>query len=414
MLAPFRVRGFRYQWAGDLAMSWAMEMEVLILGWYVLVTTGSVQWLAILGALHYAGSLISPMFGVIGDRFGYSRLFWMSRAFYALIAAIIGLLAWQDLLSAHAVLVLALLAGMVRPSDMVMRYAVIAMTLPSEQLMGGLGIARITSDSARVAGALAGATTVAAFGMVWAYAVILGLYCLSFLFTQQIITNDLNQQLRTGGGQIRSAIADLGHGFRYVWDKPALLGAMGLAFLVNLLAFPFFLGLLPYIAKHHYGLDQAGLSVLAASFALGGLLGSLVLGSNKLRMGAARAMLIAALCWFFIDALFALNQALYPGIALLVLAGLSSSLCLTPLAAVMLRGTEMAYRGRVMGMRMLAIWGLPIGLLIAGPLIEHWGLPRLASAYSAIGLVLTLGMALHWRRDLWWRDASSNRLSEAS
>ena len=41
-LAPFRVRSFRFQWPGDLATSWAFEMETLILGWYVLVETGSV------------------------------------------------------------------------------------------------------------------------------------------------------------------------------------------------------------------------------------------------------------------------------------------------------------------------------------------------------------------------------------
>lgn len=394
-------------------MSWAMEMEVLILGWYVLVATGSVSQLAMLGALNYAGSLISPVFGVFGDRFGYTRLFWMSRAFYALLAAVTLILAWQHALSAKAVLAISLLAGMVRPSDMVMRYAVIAITLPPGQLMGGLGIARVTSDSARVAGALAGASTVAAFGLVWAFWAIFILYCLSFLLTRQILIAgsplENHRPLRT----VRAAVADLGSVFRYVWAKPALLGAMGLAFLVNLLAFPFFLGLLPYVAKHHFGLGQEGLSILAASFALGGLLGSLLLGSNKLRIGAARAMLLAAMLWFLVDALFALNRALYPGIALLILAGLSSSLCLTPLAAVMLRATEIAYQGRVMGMRMLAIWGLPIGLLIAGPLIELWGFSQVAWTYSAVGLVLTLAMTVHWRQDLWSRNSSSNQRVEA-
>ena len=42
-LAPFSVRSFRFQWPADLATSWAIEMEVLILGWYVLVESGSVM-----------------------------------------------------------------------------------------------------------------------------------------------------------------------------------------------------------------------------------------------------------------------------------------------------------------------------------------------------------------------------------
>jgi hypothetical protein len=45
-------------------------METLILGWFVLSTTGSVQQLVIFGALTWLGSLFSPFFGIAGDRIG--------------------------------------------------------------------------------------------------------------------------------------------------------------------------------------------------------------------------------------------------------------------------------------------------------------------------------------------------------
>jgi hypothetical protein len=35
-LAPFQVHSFLFQWPADVAVSWAFEMETLILGWYVL------------------------------------------------------------------------------------------------------------------------------------------------------------------------------------------------------------------------------------------------------------------------------------------------------------------------------------------------------------------------------------------
>ena len=41
-LAPFRVRNYRFQWPADLLTSWAFEMELIILGWYVLVEADSV------------------------------------------------------------------------------------------------------------------------------------------------------------------------------------------------------------------------------------------------------------------------------------------------------------------------------------------------------------------------------------
>ena len=73
-LAPFKVRSFRFQWPADLATSWAFEMENLILGWFVLSTTGSVQQLVLFGSLVWLGSIFSPFFGVLGDRIGFRAL----------------------------------------------------------------------------------------------------------------------------------------------------------------------------------------------------------------------------------------------------------------------------------------------------------------------------------------------------
>ena len=56
-LAPFRIRNYRFQWPADLLTSWAFEMEAIILGWYVLVTTGSVLLLSIVVSLNYVGTL---------------------------------------------------------------------------------------------------------------------------------------------------------------------------------------------------------------------------------------------------------------------------------------------------------------------------------------------------------------------
>ena len=68
--APFLIRSYRFQWPADLLTSWAFEMEALILGWYVLVETGSVLLLTVFGALGYGGTLLAPMLGVASDRIG--------------------------------------------------------------------------------------------------------------------------------------------------------------------------------------------------------------------------------------------------------------------------------------------------------------------------------------------------------
>ena len=402
--APFRVQSFRFQWPADLAASWAFEMESIVLGWFILVESGSVMMLVTYGSLQYLGSLVSPLFGVVCDRIGYRRMLWCTRAVYALMAVTVMCLSWLEALTPVRVLVLAAIVGMIRPSDQMMRNALIAQSLPSNQLMGALGISRMTTESARIAGALMGAGVVALLGISAAYAVITVLYlCSSVLSTGvQNVPGSLAKKTPA------SPLQDLNLAFSYVWKSPVLMGAMALAFLVNMLAFPFSLGLLPYVAKNIYQTDQTGLGLLGASFALGGLLASLTLSTHRFKLRAARSMIMSACMWFALNLWFAFNTHHGLGMALLMLTGFAQSWCMTPLAAVMLRVTDQGYRGRVMGMRMLAIWGLPIGLLACGPLVEQLGFAWTASVYSALGIALTLVMALYWRKSLWHAHAKAN------
>ena len=75
---------------------------------------------------------------------------------------------------------------------------------------------------------------------------------------------------------------------------------------------------------------------------------------------------------------------------------------------VLLRVTHPALRGCVMGVRMLAVYGMPLGLLLSGPLVEWTGFAATGTLYSVLGIFFTLAIAVGWRRDLWDRAASVN------
>ena len=403
-LAPFRVRSFRFQWPADLATSWAFEMEALILGWYVLATTGSVQLLVLVGALAWLGSLFSPVFGIAGDRIGVRTLLCITRGAYALLAAVLAWLTLTDALAPWHVLVIAGLAGLMRPSDMAMRHVLVGQTIRPEALMGALAISRTTSDTARIAGALAGTGGVALIGMGPAYLVVCAIYVGAFLLSLGVARHPA----RAAGAEAEQFFAGLRQGVRYVWDKPDLLGAFSMAFLVNLLAYPFFLGLLPYVARDVYGIGQSGLGYLAGAFATGALAGSLVVSANRVPLPAARVMLLSGAFWFVAILLFGQIRSVGVGLVLLFVTGFVQSFCLTPLAAVMLRASSEEMRGRVMGIRMLAIWGLPLGLLAAGPLIEGLGYSATTLLYAGLGLAATVAIGVRWRRALWHRSAAAN------
>jgi MFS family permease len=410
-LAPFHNRNFRFQWPADLLTSWAFEMETLILGWYVLVETRSVFLLTLFAALQFLGTLIAPMFGVAGDRIGHRNLLCLMRAAYTLLSAVLVAIILIGWLSPFAIFIIAALAGAVRPSDIAVRSSLVAEIVPPNQLVGAMSISRMTSDSARLFGALAGAGLFAALGLTPAYVIVCCLYTLGFAFTLCV---KRGQGRRYAQGVVPSSPRppspwhDLKEGLVYVWNTPHLLAAMWVAFLVNLTAYPLTHGLLPYVARNIYHVDQTGLGYLLAGFALGALIGSVALTFAKRLFPLARLMIVSALLWYAMLLIFAHMPTALGGTLILILAGLAQSLSLVPLSVILLRTSDPALRGRVMGVRMLAIYGLPVGLLTAGALIERIGFYTALMTYGLIGVVCIIAIAVYWRSDIWPAHARAN------
>ncbi len=409
-LAAFRLRSFRLQWLADLSTSWAFEMETIMLSWYILVQTESVFLLTLFASTQYIGTLFSPLFGVMGHRLGNKRVYCAMRACYATLGATMMVLVLAGALTPLYVFVIGALMGLVRPSDLVLRYSLIAETVPTQQLMASTSVSRTTQDSARVMGALAGAGVVATLGMGVAYVVVATLYAASFILSLQVgvatshPATDANLELPA-----ISLWRDLRDGAAHVWSMPQLLAAMSIAFLVNLTAFPLTNGLMPYVAKEVFGTDQTGLGYLAASFAFGALLGSLFLSRFGHALPPARMMIIFCAAWYAMVLTFAHLTQLAGGIAALILTGFAQSLSMVPMSAMLLRSAGARFRGHVMGIRMLMIYSLPVGLLIAGPLISRYGYRVTAIIYCSIGLAATAWIALHWREHVWRLDAQGNR-----
>lgn len=411
LLAPFRQPGFRFLWSADLMTASAIEMEVLILGWYVLVTTGSVLLLTMLGGIQYIGTTVAPVAGMLGDRLGIRRMLVAMRAVYLSLSTLLAVLAASGRLTPFLAIAIAGLASLARSSDIGMRSALCAEIVPGSQLMRAVGISRTTSDAARATGALTGAGLFGLLGLAPAYAVVASCHLAGCLLTLGA-RPEPGTPASSGARLLQrsSPWRDLSEGLAYVWRTPHLNGAIWLACLANLTTLPLSSGLLPYVAREVYGLDQTGLGLLVAAYALGALVGSLAvsLGGGHIRAGVT--MLWAALAWHLVVMAFPHAPGPRSGMALLFAAGLLQSLCMVPLAGLLLRTSAPELRGRVMGVRMLAINSLPFGLLGAGWLIGSIGFRATLTFYAAVGLLLVIAIMVRWRRALLAPDAPANRV----
>jgi MFS family permease len=400
-LAPFRTRNYRFQWLADLLTSWAFEMEALVLGWYVIVETGSVLLLTVLASLNYVGTLIAPMFGVIGDRIGHRDLLAAMRACYAVLAGTLMILALTGQLTPAYVMVIVAVMGLIRPSDLGVRGALVADIMPQDLMVGAISVSRTTMDTARIAGALSGTGP--------AYVAIVALYLAATLLTTCVVppAKPHSSGQAADGLDARSPLRDLKEGIVYVWSMPRMRAALWIAFLTNMTAYPMTNGLLPYVAREIYNTHQAGLGYLSASFAVGSLIGSVTLSlAGGLRV--ARLLIGASVTWYAMLLVFAEIRTGPAAMACLMLAGIAQSMSMISIAVILMRSANVRFRGRVMGVRMMVIYGLPLGLLAAGSLIDLIGFAATATLYAASGLVLMLVIALHWREDLWHLQAPAN------
>src|SRR4029079_16000129 len=134
-------------------------------------------------ALLYLGTLLAPIFGLLGDRFSHRAVLCGMRAAYAVLGSIVAVLALTGTLRPAYVMVIAGVSGLIRPSDQGMRNALVAATMPADTLVATMGVSRTTSDSARVVGALSGAGLFALFGLGPVYLAIAGFYLAGFALT---------------------------------------------------------------------------------------------------------------------------------------------------------------------------------------------------------------------------------------
>ena len=112
-------------------------------------------------------------------------------------------------------------------------------------------------------------------------------------------------------------------------------------------------------------------------------------------------MLINLVAWYVMLVIFAQVESQQMALLILVFIGITHSLTIVSMAAALLGVTDQMVRGRVIGIRMLAVYGIPLGLLASGFLVEALGFAVFVGVYATIGIVLTILIGLKWRSVIW-------------
>ena len=385
----FQQRNYRLLWMSDGLTSSAEQMEFLVLVWFVATHTESAFLVTLFGALRFTGTLFAPFYGIVVDRYDRLWLLRLSRIIFMGIAVIIAVLAFTGKINIWHVFALTGVAGMARAFDNVTRQTLMADMVPRQNLGNAIALTRMGRDTTQIAGPVIGGFLFDSFGLGWAYVAIIAL-----LAGGTALTLPAKAPLRAPAVRGESLFSTLVDSFRYAARHEAILALLLLAFLVNLTGFPLNQGLVPVFARDILLTDSTGLGWLLGAYSAGAFLGSVVIAGigNMQRVG--RMMSLGSVGWHASVAALAGVAVFNVSLGLLALAGLVQSFTMVTMSILLLGSTPTEIRGRIMGLRSLAVYGLPLGLLASGAIADTFGITYALVGNGVIGIVVTAAIVL--------------------
>jgi predicted MFS family arabinose efflux permease len=182
-------------------------------------------------------------------------------------------------------------------------------------------------------------------------------------------------------------------GMRYSCSHAGLWTALVLAGMVNLVAFPLQFGLMPIFARDVFHVGAAGLGLLGSALGIGSLLGSLLMAFLGAVQHAGRLMLLGTTGWLGLLIVFSLIPHYETALGVLVLMGVAQTFSLTNMTVVLLSTASGEMRGRVMGLRSLAVAPLFLGGTLAGAATTSLGAPITTILCAVLGLLIVVWVA---------------------
>ncbi len=402
-------RNFTLVWGSIAQFQVGSQMEALVLGWFVIQLTDSPFLGGLIAGARMALNFLALFAGAIADRLPRHRLLAGIELVMTGLGLLVLTLMLTGLLEVWHLFAVTVAASLVRIFQMPSAQALIGDTLPPDKISNGAALTSMAQNFSTILGPLLGGFLYKGFGPEGAYAVI-SLFYFSSSISAMFIRPVRSAEQRPPQGSVLqsvrqrpilvkvvlwlwSVLQSVGQGLRYVKSQQLLWVTLLMAVIINLTGWPFHTALLPIFAEYVLHTDSAGLGWLSAAFGIGALSGSLGWATVRNLRHIGKLMILAIIVWHGSMLLFALSDSLYWSMGILLLTGAAFSSTQTMMLTMLLRNTTAEYRGRVLGLRVLAIFAYSFGSANVGYIAGLWSAPLAAVTIGIAGIALTLALA---------------------
>lgn len=384
-IRALRNRDFALFWSGALVSNTGNWLSNLTVPYVLFQLTGSALWTGLASLAQFAPQMVlTPLAGTLADRLDRRRFLLITQILMALAAA--GLWAtWvfvaQPRSDPYALLALVAVSGVLQGLNLPSWQAFVNDLVPRSDLRSAITLNSVQFNASRSIGPAIAGVILAAFGPTVAFAANAG----SFVF---VIMALLAIRLRPARTSREPKDSRFLPALAYVRREPGILMAIGISFLIGILANPI-LQFSVIFAETVFRVGPISLGIMNAAFGLGSVLAApLIAGSTWTRAGITRVGLLmqgGALLTF------ALSPNVYVATVALVVMGAgflgAISCAITALQMIV----SEAFRGRVIAVRiMIYSASFPIGALTQTALADVVGPRPVVSVAGA--LLLALGL----------------------
>jgi MFS family permease len=394
MFASLKVPNYRLYATGQIVSTTAQGMQRIAQDWIVLQLSGNVVDVGITVALQFAPLLVFGLFGgIIADRYPKRAILQVTQTVMAVLAATMAALILTGVIQVWMIWVIALIGGFAVLVDNPARQSFVSEVVGPTLLRNAISLNSSTFQLGALIGPALGGLLLSAIGGGWSFA-INALACVGTVYALSRMNRD---QLLVARPAPRSK-RQLSEGLEYAARKPEILFTLIVLASVSMFAYTMPV-LLTDFADNVYKVGATGYGVFNALVAVGAFTGALL--STRRRGVALKTVIIGGALLGALQAAAGVAPEIILFSLLLIATGLASLSYFTASNSLVQLSTNIAIRGRVMGVFVLVqLGGQAIGGPIMGQIVDHFGAHTGMIVSGAVPLLTALvaGAVLAKRR----------------
>ena len=397
-------RTFFIFWISQASSLLGSSLVQFALVWWITQTTGSASILAAASTIAVLPEiLISPFAGAIIDRTNRKKMMILADTAIAAITIVLAIFFLLDIIEIWHIYVIMFVRSAGSAFHYPAEQASISLMVPGKQLSRIAGLNQAMQGGINIAAPALGALTLELLGVQGTLIIDVITAALAIVLLMVIHIPQPKQISKNAQITLASLWKDMLAGFHYITQWKGMFAitliAMGFKFALS----PAF-SLMPLLVSKHFNGSASQYALTESLGGIGLVLGGILLGiwgGFKKRIYTIWfGLTVLGLCMLFIS--FLLPSQFTAFLFAMFILGLMIPLIDGPFTAILQANVEPDFQGRVMTIVSSLLWiTTPLGLSIAGPVSDHFGL---SIWYAIAGLLCVastiVGIMLPFVRNL--------------